>query len=332
MRSPLAPRRVNKSHAKGEQIAAKGEPASSPEPIDPLVIQIQTTRRVRPALPPQRASQQQRRAAGGTQRLSEGGQSLPRRDRHADAHRRGGDQGRSSPAARRSGCSGRSASPPCATTGGGPTSPASCAAGMPMGMTVGWTTARRVRRSAAKTRRSKSMGYGRQKAPAMSAKGQSIEDYADDPEYYAQLKALYAGGSAASCRLRQTDCSCKFGLIDPPAVANKLRLVEERTEQYAAGLLRFCDCRLGQGAQRFYAERAQNPYGKQLAEEAGRRRAGVPAEDRRAEGARAGDQPGGLHRQPAQPGGHGGGGGRHRRSAGGSSRSGAPLAPARRGC
>jgi DnaD/phage-associated family protein len=44
---------------------------------------------------------------------------------------------------------------------------------------------------------SKSRGYGRQMAPAMRAKGQSIEDYADDPEYYAQLKALYAGGSAA---------------------------------------------------------------------------------------------------------------------------------------
>jgi DnaD/phage-associated family protein len=43
---------------------------------------------------------------------------------------------------------------------------------------------------------SKSTGYGRQKAPAMSAKGQSIEDYADDPEYYAQLKAIYAGGTA----------------------------------------------------------------------------------------------------------------------------------------
>jgi DNA replication protein DnaC len=73
--------------------------------------------------------------------------------------------------------------------------------------------------------------------------------------------------------LRQTDCACKFGLIDPPEVANKLRLVEERTEQYAAGLLHFCDCRLGQGAQRFYAARAQNPYGKQLAAEAARRRA-----------------------------------------------------------
>lgn len=44
---------------------------------------------------------------------------------------------------------------------------------------------------------SKSMGYGRQMAPAVSAKGQSIEDYADDPEYYAQLKAIYAGGDAA---------------------------------------------------------------------------------------------------------------------------------------
>ena len=73
-------------------------------------------------------------------------------------------------------------------------------------------------------------------------------------------------------RLRPTDCACKFGLIDPPPVANQLRLVEERAAQYAAGLLRFCDCRLGQGAQRFYADAAQNPYGKQLAAEAHKRR------------------------------------------------------------
>ena len=45
---------------------------------------------------------------------------------------------------------------------------------------------------------SKSMGYGRQEAPAPRAKGQSIEDYADDPEYYEQLKALYAGGDPSS--------------------------------------------------------------------------------------------------------------------------------------
>ena len=48
--------------------------------------------------------------------------------------------------------------------------------------------------------------------------------------------------------------------------------MEERTEQYKAGLLHFCDCKLGQGAHRFYAERAGNPYGKQLAEEARQRR------------------------------------------------------------
>ena len=44
---------------------------------------------------------------------------------------------------------------------------------------------------------SKSMGYGRQQAPAAPFKGQSIEDYADDPEYYAQLQELYAGGAGA---------------------------------------------------------------------------------------------------------------------------------------
>jgi DnaD/phage-associated family protein len=41
----------------------------------------------------------------------------------------------------------------------------------------------------------KSMGYGRHRTPATGAKGQSIEDYADDPEYYEQLKALYAAGN-----------------------------------------------------------------------------------------------------------------------------------------
>jgi DnaD/phage-associated family protein len=43
---------------------------------------------------------------------------------------------------------------------------------------------------------SKSAGYGRYMAPAVSTKGQSIEDYADDPEYYAQLKAIYDGSSS----------------------------------------------------------------------------------------------------------------------------------------
>jgi DNA replication protein DnaC len=53
-----------------------------------------------------------------------------------------------------------------------------------------------------------------------------------------------------------------------------MTLVEERTQQYEAGLLQFCDCELGQRAQRFYAERSGNPYGKQLAEEARQRRIG----------------------------------------------------------
>ncbi len=41
----------------------------------------------------------------------------------------------------------------------------------------------------------KSMGYGWHRAPATGARWQSIEDYADDPEYYGQLKALYAAGN-----------------------------------------------------------------------------------------------------------------------------------------
>ena len=50
------------------------------------------------------------------------------------------------------------------------------------------------RSNSGKNAPSKSTGYGRQTAPAVRGKGQSIEDYADDPEYYAQLKAIYAGG------------------------------------------------------------------------------------------------------------------------------------------
>ena len=73
--------------------------------------------------------------------------------------------------------------------------------------------------------------------------------------------------------LQGADCSCTAGIINPPALTKALALVEERTEQYAAGRLQFCDCELGQRAQRFYAERAGNPYGKQHAEEAARRRA-----------------------------------------------------------
>lgn len=48
-------------------------------------------------------------------------------------------------------------------------------------------------RSNRPTNTSKSAGYGRNMQPAVSAKGQSMEDFADDPEYYAQLKAIYAG-------------------------------------------------------------------------------------------------------------------------------------------
>ena len=72
---------------------------------------------------------------------------------------------------------------------------------------------------------------------------------------------------------QQTECGCKAGLVMPiPELTGVEPMVDERTAQYKAGLLVFCDCRLGQGAQRFYAERAQNPYGKQLAEEARLRR------------------------------------------------------------
>ena len=69
-----------------------------------------------------------------------------------------------------------------------------------------------------------------------------------------------------------SDCSCRAVILDPPALTRPLSMVEERTEQYEAGLLRFCDCELGQRAQRFYAARAGNPYGAQLAAEAAKRR------------------------------------------------------------
>ena len=64
----------------------------------------------------------------------------------------------------------------------------------------------------------KSMGYGRPRAPAMGARRQTIEDYADDPEYYGQLKALYAAGNmpAALQGLGQADCSCSVGILNPP--------------------------------------------------------------------------------------------------------------------
>lgn len=49
-------------------------------------------------------------------------------------------------------------------------------------------------------------------------------------------------------------------------------IVDERTEQYRAGILAFCDCDLGQRAARFFADKAANPYGRQMAEEAAKRR------------------------------------------------------------
>jgi DNA replication protein DnaC len=77
----------------------------------------------------------------------------------------------------------------------------------------------------------------------------------------------------ASIRLGRNKCDqCHFGLLDPPAIKNAIWMVDERTAQYEAGLLRFCDCALGQGAARFYAQRSANPYGQQLAAEAAQRR------------------------------------------------------------
>lgn len=76
----------------------------------------------------------------------------------------------------------------------------------------------------------------------------------------------------ASPALQQTDCGCRYGLLNPPALPGLLSVVEERTAQYEAGQLQFCDCELGQRSQRLYAGRAGNPYGARLAEDARQRR------------------------------------------------------------
>jgi DNA replication protein DnaC len=77
---------------------------------------------------------------------------------------------------------------------------------------------------------------------------------------------------ATAAVLPPTDCLCTAGLVNPPALPGKLSLVEERSQQYQAGLLSFCDCDLGQRAQRFYADRSANPDGKQQAERSRQRR------------------------------------------------------------
>lgn len=75
-------------------------------------------------------------------------------------------------------------------------------------------------------------------------------------------------------RQRDKCPDCQFGLIDPPALAGLGPLYEERAHQYEQGLLRFCDCAVGQAAARRYATLSANPYGQQLAaESAARRRA-----------------------------------------------------------
>lgn len=75
-------------------------------------------------------------------------------------------------------------------------------------------------------------------------------------------------------RYQRNRCAlCKFGLIEPvPPLTKPLRIVEERTQQYEAGLLHFCDCEMGQATARYYARMSVNPYGKQLADEAASRR------------------------------------------------------------
>ena len=74
--------------------------------------------------------------------------------------------------------------------------------------------------------------------------------------------------------VRQRDkCpDCQFGLIDPPALEGGRPLYEERTAQYEAGHLKFCDCAAGQRVASFYAERSANTYGQQLAAQAAERR------------------------------------------------------------
>jgi len=74
-------------------------------------------------------------------------------------------------------------------------------------------------------------------------------------------------------RYQHNRCTlCQFGLIDPPPLSRLLPLVEERTDQYKAGMLTFCDCEAGQIAAGHYARLSANPYGQQLATEAAARR------------------------------------------------------------
>ena len=202
MRAPLDSAKGEQITAKGEQSAAKGEPASSPEPIihsDPTT-NAAPSRATGPPPAARKPSAAAPAAAGDYQKVvkayhDEIGTLTPIVEEEIKAelarsspdwvlraigvaamrnHRRwayvagilrrwhaeGFDGGLDNRAAR---------TPPTAKAGG--------------------TTASRPP--------GKSTGYGRQPAPALRAKGQSIEDYADDPEYYAQLKALYAGGPAA---------------------------------------------------------------------------------------------------------------------------------------
>lgn len=74
--------------------------------------------------------------------------------------------------------------------------------------------------------------------------------------------------------VRQRDkCpDCAFGLIDPPALAGNLPLYEERTAQYRAGQLHFCDCAIGQAAAQRYAQLGADSHGQQFAAEAAERR------------------------------------------------------------
>jgi len=65
---------------------------------------------------------------------------------------------------------------------------------------------------------------------------------------------------------------CTLGLIDPPALARVLPLIEERLAQYEAGRLQFCDCAAGQALARHYAGMSANPYGAQIAAAAAARR------------------------------------------------------------
>jgi DNA replication protein DnaC len=88
------------------------------------------------------------------------------------------------------------------------------------------------------------------------------------------IRSFLNGSVPSSAAPRETGCDlCTFGLIDPPALAHVKNHIEERLDQYRAGLLAFCTCDFGQRQAAYYARMASVDYAAQLAAEQQARRA-----------------------------------------------------------